>query len=501
MTDRREFLNSLAAMIASAPFATSRSSPAAVRSMQAAPRSSPVAPLIGVQMGAHTMLDEGIEPCLDFCRGTAGIDTLFTYSHAYGGDVRKPIEWLATDHGKPPVDQRSRKLPQVYVKLHDQYYTDTSLRHQQVDSSFAYYNRDLFAEMREPATTRGMKIYARILESGSREVKNVEKVATIDVNGKPTQTACWNHPEYKAFWNATVTDLFKSYDLDGFQWGAERASPLTRLINGGTEASASCFCEFCLARGKAHGIDTTRARQGFGDMLAYVQALRGGARPPDGAYAEYFRILMRYPEILAWEYQYRLSREEIMKGMYDTIKAIKPSAQVGWHVDHWATSMDLIARAAMSYAEMAPWGDYEKVVVYHAVTAPRMRSWIASEQRSILSDMSLEQAIDYHYELWGYPRSIDALGNKPTPPTASPEYVYAETKRSVASAAGKTKIYPGIGFNLPGGGPDDPDAIYQCVMKAFEAGAAGIVVSREYEELTARNLKGVGRAVRQVRKA
>ncbi len=487
MTDRREFLQSLPALVAAARLNS--------RLMPPAP-----GPLIGVQMGAHTMLDEGIEPCLDLCRETAAVDTLFTYSHAYGGDVRKPIEWLATDHGKPPIDQRSRKLPQVYVKLHDEYYKDTSLRHQQVDSSFAYFNRDLFAEMRVPATRRGMKIYARILEARHPDIRNFDKVVMVDVNGKPTQTACWNHPEYKAFWNATVTDLFKSYDLDGFQWGAERASPLTRLINGGAENTAACFCRFCLARGKAHGIDTDRARTGFAAMLAYIQALRGGKRPPEGAYAGYFGLLMRYPEILAWDYQYRLSREEIMKGMYDTIKAIKPSAEVGWHVDHWATSMDIIARAAMTYAEMAPWGDYEKIVVYHAVTSPRLRSWIASEQRSILSDMTLEQAIAYHYELWGYPKSLDVIADKPTPPAASPEYVYAETRRSVESAQGKTKIYPGIGFNLPGGGPDDPDAITQCVLKAFDAGAAGIVISREYEELTVPNLRGVGRAVQQVKK-
>jgi len=318
------------------------------------------------------------------------------------------------------------------------------------------------------------------------------------VHGRPTQTACWNHPEYRAFWNATVTDLFRSYELDGFQWGAERASPLARMIQSGADDTASCFCQFCVARGKAHGVDPDRAKQGFTEMLGYVQRLRGGApHPADGAYADFLRILMRYPEILGWEYQYRLSREEVMKGMYDTIKAIKPSAQIGWHVDHWATTMDIIARAAMSYAEMAPWSDYLKVVVYHAVTAPRMRSWVANEQRSLWSDMPLAQALDLHYALFGYDPSIDAIANQPTPPTASPEYVSRETKRSVASAEGKTKIYPGIGFNLPGGGPDDPEAIYQCVIKAFEAGAGGIVVSREYEELTVPNLKAVGRAVRQ----
>jgi hypothetical protein len=61
------------------------------------------------------------------------------------------------------------------------------------------------------------------------------------------------------------------------------------------------------------------------------------------------------------------------------------------------------------------------------------------------------------------------------------------------------QIDPGIGFNLPGGGPDDPEAIYQCVRRAFDAGAGGIVVSREYEELTVPNLKAVGRAVRELR--
>ena len=215
---------------------------------------------------------------------------------------------------------------------------------------------------------------------------------------------------------------------------------------------------------------------------------------------------MRYPEVLAWDYQYRLSREEIMKGMYDTIKAIKPSAPVGWHVDHWATSMDMIARAAMSYAEMAPWSDYLKVVVYHAVTAPRTRGVgrQRSTQRPRASSRS-QEALNLHYDLFGYDKNVEAKADELTK-GGTPDYVYRETKRSVASAEGKTKIYPGIGFNLPPAGTppnvptDDPETIYQCVIKAYEAGANGIVVSREYEELTVPNLRAVGRAVRELGK-
>ena len=44
----------------------------------------------------------------------------------------------------------------------------------------------------------------------------------------------------------------------------------------------------------------------------------------------------------------------------------------------------------------------------------------------------------------------------------------------------------------------DPEEVYQCVLKAFEAGANGIVASREYEEMRLPNLQAVGRAMREL---
>jgi hypothetical protein len=38
----------------------------------------------------------------------------------------------------------------------------------------------------------------------------------------------------------------------------------------------------------------------------------------------------------------------------------------------------------------------------------------------------------------------------------------------------------------------DPEAVYQCVKKAFEGGGNCIGVSREYEEMGVANLKAVG---------
>ena len=100
-----------------------------------------------------------------------------------------------------------------------------------------------------------------------------------------------------------------------------------------------------------------------------------------------------------------------MEEMYRQVKDIKPAAPVGWHVDHWATSMDLVARSAMGYAEMAPWSDYLKVVVYHAVTGPRIRTWVGNVQRSVLGELTLDEALALHYDLFGYDKTLMPMAN------------------------------------------------------------------------------------------
>ncbi|MGE5757510.1 MAG: twin-arginine translocation signal domain-containing protein, partial [Sideroxydans sp.] len=112
MSNRRDFLRTAAGALA----ATALPNPLASAQQPAAPLR-----FVGIQMGPHTMLDEGIEPCLDLIRDTAGVNAVFTYSHAFHADLRKPAEFLAPDHGKPVRANRS-PLPSVWVKHHDQYF-------------------------------------------------------------------------------------------------------------------------------------------------------------------------------------------------------------------------------------------------------------------------------------------------------------------------------------------------------------------------------------------
>ena len=451
----------------------------------------------GIQMGPHTILDEGIERTLDLIQSAAGINAVMPYSHAYNGALIKALRDRA-DHGVPLTDNTGRKFPLVWVKTHDQYYKDTTLRHQAVDDTFEHHTRDLFAELVEPARRRGMKVYARVLESSgmSRLVANYSKVVTRDVNGRPTTVACWNHPEYVGFWANTMEDLFRSYDLDGIQWGAERQGSLMNVISPWDNNPPTCFCEHCVARGRAAGIDPERARKGFETLHAYAQAGRE-AKAADGTFAGFVRILMTYPEILGWEYQYRLGREAICDAMYRAVKRVKPSAQVGWHVDHQPSSWDILYRAELSYEEMAPHSDFIKFIGYHNVLSPRIRDWYLPRfQRTILGEVPLDESLDLYYTMFGYDRNTEPKLTELGRRGFSPEYVFRETRHSVASANGKTRIYTGIGFDVPGSPPDDPETVYRATLRAFEAGADGIVVSREYEEMKVPHLEAVGRAYR-----
>jgi hypothetical protein len=299
---RRDFIQSAAAMLALAG-GMSGMRPVMAQGAPAAatgPAKAPADNLVGIQMGPHTLLDEGIEHVLDLIQEHAAINAIFVYSHSYGGDLKKQLNVLATDHGLPPKDQRSRNLPNVWVKQHDEYFKDTTLRHPKVDATFDYHEHDLFAELLAPCRKRGIKLYARILEAGPKGIENFNTITTVDVNGRRTGTGCWSHPEYKAFWNATVEDLFKSYELDGFQWGAERESPLLNVLLNGNATSACCFCEHCIARNKKNGVDGDRAKKGFAEIAAYVGGLRNGTpKIAEGALAGFFRIMFRYPEVMA----------------------------------------------------------------------------------------------------------------------------------------------------------------------------------------------------------
>jgi hypothetical protein len=464
---------------------------------------------VGVQIHPFSFYDEGPERVLDLLQETAGVNALLVYTHLYGADQGVPLDVLAHDHpGFVPRDPARRKYRRVWARHDPRVFQDQRLRHPSAETAVEYAGKDLFAELQPLCEKRGIKLMGRILEPrGSHGVDLIQgfaQVLTIDLDGKPGVNACWNHPDYRAFWQTTVADTFRHNPLTGFMLGAERTGPLYRLIQSGE--TPSCFCPHCLARMKDQEISERRLRAGYTEITRWIQSMRRQTRrPADGALVTFLRLVMRHPEVLAWERQWALSLEEAFTSLRQSIRSVKPDAVVGRHIDHQQSTWDIFYRAAVSYGEMAQSMDFVKPVVYHDVAAPRVNQWLITEfGKSILSDLSKPQSLELYYAVFGLdPAKEPALTDMPEG-GFSPDYVYRETKRCVDGVAGKARVYPGIGFDIPfhrinappRPHPSDPDQVAAATRKAIEAGADGVIICREYQEMRLPNLRAVGRALR-----
>ena len=74
--------------------------------------------------------------------------------------------------------------------------------------------------------------------------------------------------------------------------------------------------------------------EGFRVLEAWVNDTRAGKRPSDGYWVSFWRVLFRYPELLAWESMWNDSVHETYAAIYGKVKSVKPEVQVGWHVWH-----------------------------------------------------------------------------------------------------------------------------------------------------------------------
>ncbi len=503
---RRRFLKTASLLAVSAGFHRLQSSGWAAESPDGA--TAPHSPFVGVHIAAHSFYDEGLGHCLDFLQETAGVNTLFVTSNSYYGAMLRPKEAQGY-HGVPIRDGRDRQVTKTFFQPHEKSYASTVLRHKPLDSTLAYAGREVFVDLAEPARRRGMKIYERMYEPGGEglieNILGAENVRTVDVFGEPGRRACWNHPDYLNWVEACVRDLFSSYTLDGIQYGAERNGPLSRLVDWARETPA-CFCDHCRQRADKEGVDFARAKAGLTEMTQFIRTLEKGGEPgPDGALVDFLRILMRYPEIFAWENMHYRAGEDLHQRIYDTVKAINPQAQVGRHIDHSQSSWDVFFRAAMPYARMTPRSDFLKISTYHDILGPRLAGRIKDGYcRHLLRGFSPDQALDLFYAVAGHNPRVEPPFDNLADEGLSPEYVYREIRRAVAGVARESAIYAGIAIDVPRGAdwgtepsPSDPDEVGRCVRRAYDAGAAGIVICREYEEMHEASLRAIGRAVRE----
>jgi hypothetical protein len=220
-----------------------------------------------------------------------------------------------------------------------------------------------------------------------------------------------------------------------------------------------------------------------------------GRRPRDGAFTSFWRLLLRYPELLAWQTLWTDSQHQLYRDVYGVAKACKPDLQVGWHVFH-TISFSPFYRADQDLGEMSHYSDFIKLVAYNNCAGPRFHAWVENACRALFADATPAEA---------YPLLLRLLGLGEAPfaelPTRgfSSDYVRRETERAVAAVDGRCAIWPGIDIDIPTGPAQcSREGVKAAVLAAFAGGAQGVVLSRKYSEMQLDHLAGAGDAIREL---
>jgi hypothetical protein len=459
-------------------------------------------PLIGIQIGAVSFVDEGTEKVLDNLQEMGGVNALFVAAFTYGRGIagRQPRGSPLPDHGKQEYDDDFRGGNSATP--HPELYRRTSIAPEKAPEHPGY---DVLADVIPAARRRRMKVIAWFEDVFRRDVPGLDQALEVDVHGRPGSRLCFRNPNTREFWLAIVEDYLKSYgELDGLMWGSERQGPLNDALGashgeGARPASAACFCPHCLEAARRDGIDADRARQGFLSLERWIDGLKEGRKPADGAFVTFWRILVEQPEILGWERLWNEGLRDTYRGMHEKAHVLAPDKPIGWHIWH-TNSFAPFYRAEQDYAAFGRYSDFLKVVMYNNCGGPRLARYVRNVNATLFADFTPEETVQLVYRLQQYPaeKPLDRIPRE----GLSADYVRRETARAVAGSPAGVKIWPGIDVDVPTGDGEkktQPNDVYQAVGAAFAAGAHGVILSRKYSEMRLANLKAAGRAVRDLK--
>ncbi|HZL77591.1 MAG TPA: hypothetical protein VFC17_01975 [Candidatus Limnocylindrales bacterium] len=393
-------------------------------------------PYIAIQVGAVSFVDEGIETVLDILREKARVNTVwlntYTWDHGTGG--RQLEGYPFPDHG---VQQYDNDFVGGAAFDYDQKYFRRTILNQ--FRSPDYGGRNILAEVLPKARERNMDVVAWDFfypnSFNPQKIKNLNRVAEIDVHGKPTWAPCNNNEDWRQHMFGRIEVYLWQYpDVAGIAWGQERMGPLMNLIGGGwTQPFITCFCPHCLKKAKARDLSVERAKCGYLELKKLLLAAKQEQRPSDGYFVTFWRLLSQYPEILGWEKLWTDSYHEIRSEVYRIAKSIAPEKPLGFHILHQAT-LSPFYRAEEDYAETANYADFVKPAMYNTAGGERMAGFLDHISQTVFSDAKPDDFLAFYYKIMGYDEAPQSQLAKTG---LSADYVARETKRIVAAVGNR----------------------------------------------------------------
>jgi len=167
---------------------------------------------IGIQVGAVSFVDEGVEPVLDRFQGDANINALFVAGFTYGRGIagRQVPGQPLPDHGKQEYDPEFHGGN--FARTHEQFYAHTSLKKIQAPDHPGF---DVLRNVLPQAQSRHMKVFCWYEDVFRRDLEGIDRLQEVTLSGTKAGTLCFHNPEVQAFWLALTEDHVRSYPIDG----------------------------------------------------------------------------------------------------------------------------------------------------------------------------------------------------------------------------------------------------------------------------------------------
>lgn len=455
--------------------------------------------MYGIQVGPDSFVDEGTEKVLDILQERGAMNTIFltTFTHGQGLAGRQ-TEATLHDHGAP-ASAGKPFYGGNFATPHPEFYKNTTLKEMRAPD---FDNLDIVAEVLPSAKKRGMKVFCSVEDQMRIERPGAKEAAEIDLFGRQANTLCLFNPDVHAFWTGLVTDLCTSYDIDGILFFNERNGPLLTALGAShfqsiASSKVTCFCEHHKRAAGEHGINFDRAKQGYLKLDQFVQASLKDQRPSDGYFVEFQRLLLEYPEIVAYDRLFDIGKHQVLDEVKAAVKGVNANLQIGFHIEH-VNSFNPFFRATRSYEDLASRADFLKVVVYNNCGGERYANFIRNIGSTLFRDVPKEELMRFNNHLLNY--GNEAKFEELATSGLSPDYVFRETQRALVGVQGKCSILPGIDIGIPvnqNSRKASPDDTYAATVAAFKGGATGVILSRKYSEMKLANLEAAGRAVRE----
>lgn len=451
---------------------------------------------VGIQVGAISFVDEGVEQVLDTLEERAGVNAILISALSWSIGNAGRAAFGFPDHG---VQEPDNLQGGAFYEPDPQYYQATF--HKQFSAPDPLYKGfDTLRDVLPAAQERGIKTYTYYCETSSSAIRSIwqpgfNHFLDRDHWGKVATRPSLMNPHYRTWWRSVIEDWFQNHPLDGMLWGIERHSPLMDIFRGD---SSTGFDQYFQAEARARGLDVQRAIEGYRKIDTFLRGVRKGDRFDEPVFVMLLRHLLHYPEVLMWEKMWLDAHQDMYHEISGLIKFFDPTHEVGLGIWQVINTYNPYLRAQYDQADYGEYADFLKPVLYHTPAGARFAKFAESWQKGVLADATPDGA--YHALATILGLDEFTADNREDAPMAgfSPEYVKKWTEKLVKATG--CKVYPGIGVGVGDGGtskPITPDEITAGVHAGFDGGASGVLISRNYSEAELRNIDAVGTALRE----